>query len=109
MIVAEDPASKSNSAAAGEIRTFLRRHLKEMFSEIEDVEVEIINEPFVDDFMNTIEVACAVKCPREDGPNMAIGVTLLNKHCYVTDLKPLKDEGPTLVKRTVEIKLEVLE
>lgn len=80
-----------------------------MFSEIADVEVDVVNGPFVDDFLNTIEVACAVKCPREDGPNMAIGITMLNKYCNVTDLKPLKDEGPTLVKRSVEIKLEVLE
>ena len=40
---------------------------------------------------------------------MAIGVTFHNAHCQVTDLKPIKSEGNTLVKRSVEMKLEILE
>jgi len=107
-IVSEDPASKSNTAAVQEVRAFLRKNLTEMFSEQKDVEVEVIQEPFVDDFLNSMEVACSIRSPTEDGPNMAIGVTFLNKHCFVTDLKPLKDEGPSLVKRSIELKLEIL-
>ena len=80
-----------------------------MFSVQPDVVIDVVAEPFADDFLNCIEVACSIRSPEEDGSNMAIGVTFLNKHCFVTDLKPLKDEGPTLIKRSIELKLEVLQ
>ena len=41
---------------------------------------------------------------------MAIGVTFLNKHCFVNDLKKSKmEEGPQLLRRSVELKMEILE
>lgn len=41
---------------------------------------------------------------------MAIGVTFLNKHCFVNDLKPSKvEKGPQLLKRSIELKMEVQE
>lgn len=41
---------------------------------------------------------------------MALGVTFLNKHCFVSDMKKSKvEEGPTLLSRSHEIRLEVLE
>ena len=44
-----------------EIRAFIRKHLTSMFSEQSDVEVDVEDDIFVDDFMNVIEVAAAVK------------------------------------------------
>ena len=41
---------------------------------------------------------------------MGIGVTFVNKHCCVNDLSLSKaEEGPSLLKRSYELKLEVLE
>ena len=41
---------------------------------------------------------------------MALGVTFLNKHCFVNDMKKTRlDSGATLLSRSHEIRLEVLQ
>lgn len=127
-IAAEHHASKTNSAIVSEVRGFLRKNLPSMF-ESKKVSVEVLDEPLIDDFMNVIEVMCAVRRDEEtneleqaeaqvesgddaQGGNrsLALGVTFLNDHCFVNDLKQTKlEKGPELLKRSVELKLEILE
>ena len=111
-IASEDPASKTNSAIVSEVRALLRRKLPLIYSEEDGANIEVMKDPLTDDFMNVIEVASSIKEAESDDKdkNLAIGVTFLNKHCFVNDLKPSKSEkGPSLLKRSVEIKLEIME
>ena len=113
-------ASKTNSAIVSEVRATLRKKLPEIFEkqmagdakeEEEKIAVEVLPEPLIDDFLNVMEIACTVKYDSDADKNMAIGVTFLNNHCFVNDLKPSKLEKgvPSLLKRSVELKLEILE
>ena len=37
-------------------------------------------------------------------------MVFLNKYCFVNDMKPSKlDQGPSLLKRTEELRLEILQ
>ena len=55
--------------------------------------------------MNLIDVAAALKGATEADPPELLGILLMNRHCYIHT--PF-DEEP-LVKRTVELKQEMLE
>ena len=59
LIIAEDPASKTNKQAIQEVRSILKHNLPDMFGS--GSTVEVVDQPLVDDFMNLIEVACSVK------------------------------------------------
>ena len=112
-ILSDDPASKSNSAAVQEIRGFLRKNLVTNASENSSLTVELEPAVFNDEFLNSIEVALSVRQQSQDSTeeglrSKAIGITLLNKHCFIADLKPLKGE-PHLLRRSHELKLEILQ
>ena len=68
---------------------------------------------FVDDFLNVFEIACSIQGKKEGAQgekDVALGVVFLNKHCFVHDLKPSKlEHGPTLLRRSVEVRLQILE
>ena len=91
-LINEDPATKSSPAAVTEIMSTLKRGgaYKEVKANLSD------------DFMNLIDVACALPGSTEEEP-ILLGVTLMNKHCYLRT--PL---GEQVVKRSVELKLEIL-
>ena len=79
----------------------------------DEFEVEVVDHPLSDDYMNIIEVACAAKpkgSSSEEQPSM-IGVSFLNKHCLITDLagNPLTEDQEPLLKRSYELKLEILQ
>ena len=65
--------------------------------------------------MNLIEVACSVKptsaSAEDDASTTLLGVTFLNKHCLVVDLagSSQADEQEPLLKRTFELKLQILQ
>ena len=86
----------------------------------------MLEQPMSDDFLNMIEIACSIQpkafvsgdekdSPIEDEedevvgevPPILLGITFLNKHCYVPDIYSEK-AGEPLVKRSVELKLDFL-
>lgn len=68
-IASEDPATKTNSAIVSEVRGILRRNLPQLFSQNdEELTVEVTNEPFIDDFMNVMEIACSVRGKGNSSP-----------------------------------------
>lgn len=81
----EDPATKSSQHAV----TDLARILKPLLSEV--------TPNLSDDFMSLVDVAAA------DGEQM-VALLLMNKHCYIRNA-----EGEQVVKRSVELKTELLE
>ena len=80
----EDPATKSSQHAVVD----LTRILKPMFGEV--------TPNLSDDFMSLVDVAAS------DGEQM-VGVLLMNSHCYIRNA-----EGEQVVKRSVELKTELL-
>lgn len=65
-----------------------------------------------DDIMNLIDVAAALKSSKANEPPELIAVLLMNKHCYIQN--PFAQKGTNaddqmLLKRSVEIKQEILE
>jgi hypothetical protein len=61
--------------------------------------VEVLNDPLSDDFMNLVEVAASLP------DKSLIGITFLNKHCYVPCLA---GESEPLLRRSIELKFEIL-
>ena len=61
MIASENPAQKTPQAITAEVRSFLKKNLPAQFSEESDMTVEVLPEPFSDDYFNLVEVACAIK------------------------------------------------
>ena len=123
MILNEDTASKTQKHTINEVRSIFKRSLN-----IDKDMHEVIDQPLSDDFLNLIEIACSIKPQAvisedekdsESGsegevigeiPPMFIGITFLNKHCFVPDLyADSKDkENQMLIKRSVELKYEFL-
>jgi len=96
----KDPATKSTPLLVQQARAIVKKHLP-VITGIDDLEV--VKDPLSDDFMNLVEVACS-----NPADETLFGVTFLNPHCYVPDLAASKDDKEPLVKRSVELKLQIM-
>ena len=114
----EDPASKTAKHTINEVRAIFKRSFN-----VSSDKYEIIDQPLSDDFLNLIEIACSIKpeavisedekeSDSDEGEVIGevqplfIGITFLNKHCYVPDL--YSETKELLVKRSVELKFDFL-
>ena len=94
------------------MRSILKRNLPKMINT--ESTLEIIEQSLADDFMNVIEVACSIRpttsSSESDSEGTLLGITFLNKHCLVADLAGSTQAGEQepLLKRTYELKLEIL-
>jgi len=115
----EDPASKTAKHIVNEVKAIFKKCLN-----VEKDLQEVLEQPLSDDFLNLIEIASSIK-PRalvsgdeassasEDEvigevPPLLIGITFLNKHCYVPDIYSDKGKSEPLVKRSVQLKFDFL-
>jgi hypothetical protein len=75
-----------------------RKVIKNNLPKLVGAQVEVLQDPLSDDFMNLVEVAASF-------PDQSLfGITFLNPHCYV----PFKQGEEPLLKRSCELKVELL-
>ncbi len=55
----------------------VRKIIKENLHKYLDEDVEVLNDPLSDDFMNLVEVAASLP------QGTLFGITFLNQHCYL--------------------------
>jgi hypothetical protein len=123
-ILNEDPASKTANHVVDEVRAIIKKLIQ-----VDKDQHEILNQRLSDDFLNLIEISCSISLQavlsgdeeagtKSDGdevigevPPMLIGVTFLNKHCFVPDIYGDRNKDgkcEPLVKRSVELKFDFL-
>jgi hypothetical protein len=61
---------------------------------------------FCDEFLNLMEVVCKIEVEGVEEEACLLGVSMLNKTCYVPTLA---DPGEKVVKRSVEVRNQILE
>ena len=96
----EDPATKSNEQAVVDLQRIVKS--TKLFSEV--------NAHLSDDFMNLIDVAAARTLGGSAGNTDLdlFGILLMNRHCYLATPFADPSDDTQLLRRTVELKQDIL-